>query len=350
MKELYSCSTDTGRVSLTVLSHKSIICGDHCWMDREVSESGSKNQTSTEVLVKQWKMFLAGLFMLVFSTQAFAVNFIAGAKAGYYEWDPWIKNIDMDILDNIDTGSGVLYGPVLSLMITPDMSFSMSALFGIQKVHWYSERYDYTHYLGPSLSTSTAGYADYHRTDIDAAFSYSPFQNFRIFAGYKYQSIDIIIKSMVRRSENGADTIEYLELGEYEISTPAHGPAIGIGGTYAFGNNYFVSANLSGLYMWGLFEVKKLDTIQYDATTGNLNDPVPVDKGKPGTLDIQQIGINLEPTVGKSTDNGKIIFTLGIRYQLLRTNFVESNPNFRAKDEWMNDQIYGIFVSVLLVL
>ena len=295
------------------------------------------------------KILISFGFILIFLHNAFAMDFIIGAKGGYYEWNPWIKYINADILENIDTGSGVLYGPVLSFIFNPEMSISFAALTGKQTVHWYSENYNYTHYLGPVLSTSSAGSADYKRTDIDTAFSYRIMRDFKLFIGYKYQSIDIIIKSMIRRSETGADTIEYIELGEYEIETPAHGPAVGIGYTMTFDKGYFIAVNLSGLYMYGKFDVKKLDTIQYDATTGNLNDPIPIYKGEPDSLDIRQHGFNLEPTIGKIIDNNKIILTLGVRYQLLRTKFIETDPNLKPKEEWMNDYLYGIFVSVLFV-
>jgi hypothetical protein len=74
-------------------------------------------------------------FLILFaSVPLFALEFIVGAKAGYYVWQPYLKEIEG--FEDVDRGDGVLYGPILSLLITENLSFSIAALTGKQSKHW----------------------------------------------------------------------------------------------------------------------------------------------------------------------------------------------------------------------
>lgn len=63
-------------------------------------------------------------------------------------------------------------------------------------------------------------------------------------------------------------------------------------------------------------------------------------------IDTRQMGVNFEPAVGFSAGESGLIFTLGLRYQWLRTEFLEEfEPGEEIGDA--NDYLYGVFVSVL---
>ena len=64
------------------------------------------------------RLALAVLLIMICSaySPAFAVDFILGAKAGYYVWGPYFRDMTMSGIEDIDSGSGVLYGPVISVL------------------------------------------------------------------------------------------------------------------------------------------------------------------------------------------------------------------------------------------
>ena len=63
-------------------------------------------------------------------------------------------------------------------------------------------------------------------------------------------------------------------------------------------------------------------------------------------VDTRLIGLNFEPSVGYSTGIG-LIFTLGFRYQWLRTEYLDDFPGEDEPLPDANDYLYGVFVSVL---
>jgi len=74
---------------------------------------------------------LAALVVFTLSP-VFALDFMVGAKSGYYVWVPYFRDMKGSGIEDIDSGSGVLYGPVVSVLITPDLSLSVAGLFGSQ--------------------------------------------------------------------------------------------------------------------------------------------------------------------------------------------------------------------------
>jgi hypothetical protein len=54
---------------------------------------------------------------------ASAIDFIVGAKSGYYVWVPYFKDMKGSGIEDMDQGSGVLYGPVFSVLIPPISHF-----------------------------------------------------------------------------------------------------------------------------------------------------------------------------------------------------------------------------------
>ncbi len=91
-------------------------------------------------------------------------------------------------MDDIDYGTGMLAGPIVSLLLSPDLTFSLAGLAGRQSTHWQSKFSDYS----AAQEVSGGYYFDALRVDIDSALSYRLSDNFKVFAGYKllYLSTD----------------------------------------------------------------------------------------------------------------------------------------------------------------
>ncbi len=272
---------------------------------------------------------------LVISAPLSALDFIVGAKAGYYGWEPYLKELKGSGFSEIDVGTGVLYGPVFSVLFTPDVSLSLAALTGIQSTHWSAQ---YDPYDGYYLAATY--FFESRRTDVDSALSYRIMQNLKVFLGYKYQYIKSTLQYTELRTD-AAKNITDINLFDMDLKTLSHGPALGIGYSLPLGKSFFVTANLSGLYMWGYFEGEDKFLYNYSSfTTPNPGTPVDV------KIDTRQMGLNFEPTVGFSVGESGLIFTLGFRYQWLRTEFLDDfEPGEKLGDA--NDYLYGVFVSVL---
>ncbi len=285
------------------------------------------------------------VLVLVFCVPCFAIDFIVGAKAGYFAWEPYIKEIDASGFNEIDKGTGVLYGPVLSVLFTPDITLSAAALTGTQSTYWNARHSNFVANEG-SVQHLDADYSvESKRTDIDSALSYRIIEYLKVFAGYKYQHI---VTSMsyteVRTNPPDADGHEHISevcLTDNKIETPSQGPALGIGASYAFGSGYFAAANLSALYMRGYFKIRKDKDLRYFSENDFIREPEAVPELK---LDTEQMGLNFEPSIGHSAESG-LIFTLGFRYQWLRTEFVDKIGGESLGKT--NDYLYGVFISVL---
>ena len=288
----------------------------------------------------------ANLFVV---TSAYSLDFIIGVKSGYYVWVPYFREWDRSGVEDVDRGSGVLYGPVISVLFTPDISLSTVVLTGKQSTYWTSDN-QYKEWMdGPSTVNGTY-YFEAKRTDIDSALSYRISKSLKLFAGYKYQHLRINLRASVRSKDldNSSGHNTSLLEGDVVIELPAHGPALGAGYSHQLGNGYFITSNLSAIYLWSRFHVTKNDWNRY---TGQVNDIV-FDSylgGGGGDLDLktEQVGLNLEPSIGVKVGE-RMIYTLGFRYQWMATRFKEK-ADF-APEGWMHDYVYGVYVSVLFII
>jgi hypothetical protein len=273
---------------------------------------------------------------------ASAVDFIVGAKTGYYVWVPYFTDMKGGGLEDIDQGSGVLYGPVFSILITPDISFSLAGLTGTQSTNWSSNN-EIKDWWEPGETINATYYVNIRRTDIDSALSYRLSENFKVFLGYKYQQNETRLRATVREEwTTGEDKIRE---GKVIIELPSHGPALGVGYSLSLGGGYFVASNLSLLYMWSEFDLKENRWDEYIPTDSDELTPIPGNALWPA-YDTEQVGINFEPSIGVKVGE-RAIYTLGFRFQWIRTRFVDDAPF--APSGWMNDYIYGAFVSVLFI-
>lgn len=287
-------------------------------------------------------IIISAAFILFASGPLFALEFIVGAKAGYYVWQPYLE--DIQGFEDVDRGDGVLYGPIVSLLVTENLSFSVAALTGKQSKHW-SEDYGVQSTGTVTYVSRGANYLDVSRTDIDTALSYRLTERLKIIAGYKYQYVKTTVKETARQDDIASTDYQF----KYNVSvteTPAHGPAIGFGYSLPLSNIFFITANLTGLYMWSKLEFDEMNletTYPGGTTIMNFSDI---------SFDSEQIGFNLEPSLGVRVQEN-LIFTLGFRFQWIRIKFTEDvvldGMDLLESEEWMDDYIYGAFVGIMLV-
>lgn len=278
----------------------------------------------------------------VCTPSASAMDYLVGLKSGYFVWDPYLKRAGNPMFESMENGTGVLYGPVLGVLFTPDFSFSISGLFGKQSADWISE--DYTFDEWPDQYYTGSFTVEIDRIDIDSALSYRIFENFKVFAGYKYQNNEFTQETLrFERDFSGSGEIS----GSYEkveVSMPFHGPAAGIGVSMPIADNFFIAANLSAIYMWGDFDYKGTG-YRYDGSTPAVKEPN--DDSEVSGLTLRNRGINFEPTIGASMGEGLPIFTLGIRAQWSQVKFVDAPSYMNLDKSWNNDYQYGLFAAIV---
>ncbi len=287
--------------------------------------------------MKKKLVAIAVVVMVFLSSGAFAMEFMLGAKAGYYAWQPFYSEIDASGFSDIGWGDGVLYGPIVSFIFTPEISLSVAGLLGKQSTHWQSVFSD----LSGSTNEITGNYSfDVFRADIDSVLSYRLGGNFRLFAGYKYLYMNASFESTEIRTDAVA-ALDEIIVSSSEGINHLHGPAAGIGYSYPVSGHFFTSITLSGVYLLG--SMSNGDSTQYKSSGGGAliqsND-----SGIPDS-DMRQIGLNIEPAIGMSAGEGLPIITLGVRYQRFWVEFLDNHDVFG--DKWLGDTMIGVFVSVV---
>ncbi len=292
---------------------------------------------------------LTGVFILaailVGATPLFPMEYLIGARGGYFIWDHYIKDIGPQNLKDVGDGDGVLYGPILSALFTPDLSLSASGLFGRQKAD--DEVYDKLTQADNSLiffNTTTSFSFTTDRIDLDGALSYRLFEYFRVFAGYKYWRLKTTYNSQAIATTL-SDLFQRAQINNLGIRQYFHGPAAGVGFSLPLGEKFFVAANASAIYMRGVFKLRSRMQYHWDSASPRFSNP------PSGTReDMRLYGFNLEPSVGVNPGEGLPIVTLGFRYQWNRLQF-RGLSSFakerRFNEDWMNDRLYGIFLSIM---
>jgi len=290
--------------------------------------------------IKETKMkskIITLLLVILYSVPAFAVDIMLGAKSGYYTWRPFYKDFDATFFSGVKNGSGVLYGPVASIIFHPDISLSGVALFGKQISNWHigNEEGDFGDYIGGNYTMKA------ERTDIDSALSYRIIPYLKAFIGFKYQKVNTDIVQHERSSSNDNDGSLKVSDSVIYVDSISYGPALGIGFTKSLNNITFLTVNFSALFMWGDFN-SGIDGTQYDGT-----EPIEYNTQEFDPAETIHYGFNFDPSiVSKIADH--VIITLGGRFQLLKTKFEEEDPARPGKDV-MNDYLYGVFISALFV-
>jgi len=286
------------------------------------------------------KKFLTVLFMVFavtagsFST-ASAADLLLGLRGGYFMWDPYLKDVNNQFQD-METGSGALYGPVASILLTDDLSLSFSGLIGKQSGGGVSQGVD----RGGGSSQDIQFNFDVFRVDLDGALSYRLTDNFKLFAGYKYWYLDTKYES-INYIYDGSNTVTETRHEEITMKQPFHGPAAGLGFSAPLGDKgYFFAMNVSGLYMWGKFKFDQSPADQYDLTYSPGS-------GQTLDLDMKMFGVMVEPTVGFNPGQDFPIVTLGLRYQYNKMKIIDAPAEMDMESGWITDKIYGIFIGAL---
>ncbi len=287
--------------------------------------------------------------LLLCASSAFAMDYVLGARGGFFFWRPFYKDTPSGTgFDDMRTGHGGLYGPVVVLNFTEEVSFSVSGLFGQQVTQWHTwNRTGFTS-KGEEYQYSSTSYVEANRYDVDSALSYAILPGLRLFLGYKFQYMKVEWYTTQRSFELTPPKTQIDDLN-FEFKTPLHGVALGCGYSRPLTELYFFSVSASGIYTRGRF-----DSIQYKVkydengfVTGGVE---PNPRRETFGTDMQQYGLNIEPAVGIRT-SGPVV-SIGIRYQLLRTQFHElgSSGGDGPDNRWMNDHLYGIFMTVMFSL
>jgi hypothetical protein len=282
-----------------------------------------------------------------------ALDAILGVKSGYFVWRPYFVDMEGSGIEDVDEGTGFLYGPVVSLGLTDKLSFSFVGLYGKQSTYWDMNNTKMELGTTDAIATGTV-WAEMTRLDLDSALNYDVFENLKIFVGYKYQYNEIHYQQtfLMTELDSGFDYDSVINQRAV-FDCPAHGPALGVGLTKTLGSNFFAGANLSAIYMMSKFHFQHIDTSIYSATVIGQIDLSPFTiEAEDISYDTHQMGLNTEVSMGMSVD--PIVVTLGASFQWMRIEFLEDyvipgttqTPSFG----WMNDYLYGIFVSVLYML
>ncbi len=148
------------------------------------------------------------LLIFIPLTTLHAADLSIGATAWYTAWD-----YSQDGPDGVKYDPAFLYGPVLSLAMTPDISMSFVFLYGKFQMNFESNNSS----------------IDLSRYDSDLTLNYRISSYFKIFAGAKYFGFT------------------WPGGGKHA----ALGPGTGISSIFPIGGDFFILAYISGLYLMG---------------------------------------------------------------------------------------------------
>jgi len=205
-------------------------------------------------------VFAAAIIILACAGRAHAFGISVGASAWYADWQ----------MKEDRSGSGwntmdrtLLYGPLLALRFTQDLSLSSAFLYG---------EFNNTNGDGETEVIE--------RIDSDTALIYGINQYVKIFAGFKYMG--------------------------YTVGSFTHasmGPGAGIGLVIPITGNLYVTGNISGMYLWG-------------EDKGNNN---------PGNNDFTEYAFNSNAALTYAFSSAPVSLSLGGRYQYIESHYEETS-------------------------
>ncbi|MCX8125051.1 MAG: hypothetical protein N3F66_12940 [Spirochaetes bacterium] len=247
--------------------------------------------------------------LLFIITSPIHAQTLVGIKGGYFGWRPFLNDWQAGMFENIDIGYGFLGGPVIGIPLNDVISLSVSGLFGKQSFHW-SLPYDQRVFQqgGPPTPSEGTYIFDEIRYDIDTALSVTILENVKLFAGYKYQKLDIAMEYTEVRWTPNAE-IYYQKI---DVTFPSHSLAVGAGINHVISDIFFITGNISLLYgMQSKMDITIKATARDDSgsiTSGSftMNE----------SLTFKLWGMNVEPSVGAKI-SPSLVATLGARIQWL---------------------------------
>lgn len=218
------------------------------------------------------------LMLPVVQTQLNAADISAGATCWYTQWKyDWKGSVP------IDHDPDFLYGPVLTVGVTPDMNLSFVFLYGKFQQNAYG-----------------AKYTDLNRYDSDLALNYKISPMLKLFAGAKFIGI------------KWSDGDHY-----------AAGPGVGLSAVIPVAGNFFLLGNFSALYLYG----------SEDGT-----------KGIPYDTKAKEYGGNASISLAYYIPEASTTVSLGGRYQQIRVKY--SDPLEDMVEDSTNT-FYGVTLTAV---
>ena len=225
--------------------------------------------------------FIVIIAMLTLQNNAIPVELSAGATTWYTAWD-----YEDDASSDVKYDPAFLYGPALSLAMTPDFSMSFVFLYG---------EFD--------MDTGS-GTIPIKRFDSDLTLNYRTGNYFKIFAGAKYVGFT------------------WEDDGRHR----AFGPGAGISAVFPIGGNFFILGYLSGMYLIGTEDGDK--SMDYKA-------------------EQKEYGFNSSLSLAYYLQAASTTISLGARYQQVNIDY-DSTEDGMVSDSRSN--FYGITLAAVYTL
>ncbi|MBP7736848.1 MAG: hypothetical protein KA369_12805 [Spirochaetes bacterium] len=195
--------------------------------------------------------FIAAVSMLLIVPHAaHSTSLTVGVTGWYAWWDYALKDLDsgkslpFTAKSKFTLNPAPIYGPVVTLGI--NKQWSISALFLCGSHYRMSAGfYDLSGVSKESFHTKNM-----FKYDLDTTVSYAPVSFFKVFVGFKVQSV----KEKGNSRSYGilpitAGDPQYYSQGTYNYGFVSYGPGLGVGFTAPLGANFFLLFNVSGIYM-----------------------------------------------------------------------------------------------------
>lgn len=279
------------------------------------------------------------LIFFIFSNKAHAADAMLGAKVWYPQWRPYLIDMGKDLaaeegLQHIEGGSGMLYGPGISVTANR-FALSVSYMYG----NIYS-RYE-ADFITSERRIHYVGSAKTRRHDVDSALSYIVNDSFRVFAGFKFQPYTMYTKKSGAQWDLipvGSNYGRYLT-GKIKLKHVNYAPAVGLGYSYIINQYIAIGANLSALYFRGNVDIS-MNTVYYDDNEWTIAKAREEENYK---FKVSGYGLNFEPSFLITAGNDLFV-QIGFRYQSV---WIDGESDFGSKVDGMQDYLYGVFISCL---
>ena len=237
-------------------------------------------------------------------SNAYALDITAGLTTWYAKGEQHYTQKDSEGNYNaiIKSDPGFLYGPAVAVKFNDDFNLTFVYLYGKF-----------------NAAKGDGSKADFTRNDSDLALNYKLHNYFKIFAGIKYLSYDII---PVKNNFWGDMTFKVKNMESHT----SYGPGLGVSATVPIVGNLFALGTVSGLYLFGK---EKVDIDRFW-------DP-------PKSLEIayNEYGINSNISVAYYIAEYSTVISLGGRFQYIMADY-KGNEIYLSSIKFM---IYGVTLT-----
>jgi hypothetical protein len=252
--------------------------------------------------------------LLIVPHAAHSMSLSIGVTGWYAWWDFALKDLDSGKVlpftakNKFTLNPAPIYGPVVTFGINREWSVSALFLCG-SHYRTAGQYYDLSGLLqSAEVSKEEFKTKSMFKYDLDTSVSYSPLSFFKIFVGFKVQSV---------REKGISRTYvlsPYYARGNYDYRFISYGPGLGIGFTAPLGANFFLLFNASGLYMRSTID-------NSDKNYGTDFTTIDVSKYKT-KVDLNVWGGNTSLGIAYVIEKASVTLSLGCRYQFLKNYMV----------------------------